>query len=280
MVPQCPSNLTWGGMSGTSGLAETADGIVRVLDSLKKEFSLDTTRFYVTGLSLGGAGTYHLLAMKPNLFAAAVPCSAGGDVTAIQTIAKTPIWHHHGSLDGNPPGGRRMADALEGAGIKVVRFVSQAAITGPSLNDYSNRLKSGTKPEDLVFKNPSGAVTYDSLARAVDGGANYLYSELTGGDHRSGWMIAWHNPLLAKWLFSKTKEPAVVSIAYPNRPRHNPRKAAWLRALNTEATYSLDGRRLQTGHDLGNLGVNSKLRSEAARIITVPANGMGLNMAN
>lgn len=215
MVPQCPPDpFTWGGMGGAAGgISETGQGILDALSALKSEFSLDTNRYYITGLSMGGAGTYHLLQMKPDFWAAAVPCSAGGDTSAIESIARTPLWHHHGSLDGNPPAGRRMAAALEGHGIKVVRFVSQAVITSPSLTAYSSRLKSGTKPEDLLFHNPTPPVTEDSLRKAVDGGANYLYSELTGGDHRSGWMIAWHNPLLAKWLFSKVRGGATVSLA-------------------------------------------------------------------
>lgn len=214
MIPQCPPDpITW--TSGATGgkVSEAGKGILDALETLKKEFSLDTNRIYITGLSMGGAGTYHMLATNPGYFAAAAPCAAGGDTNAIVNITKTPIWHSHGSLDGNPPGGRRMANAMEGRGIKVVRFVSQAAITSPSLNAYSTALKNGTKAEDLCFKNPTPPVTYDSLKKAVEGGANYLYSELTGGDHRSGWMIAWHNPLMAKWMFSKVKGSPPVSLA-------------------------------------------------------------------
>ena len=195
--------MTWTSGATGGGVSEAGKGILDALDSLKKEFSLDTNRFYITGLSMGGAGTYHMLATKPGYFAGAAPCAAGGDSNAIASIAKTPIWHSHGSLDGT--GGRRMANAMEKINLKVVRFVSQAAITTPQLRTYSDALKNGTKAEDLCFKNPTPPVTYDSLKKAVEGGANHLYSELTGGDHRSGWMIAWHNPLMAKWMFSKVK---------------------------------------------------------------------------
>lgn len=211
MVPQCPSSLTWSGTSGAGTLSETGKGIMDAIDSLKREFSLDTNRFYITGLSLGGAGTYHLLQRKPGFFAAAAPCAAGGDTTAITTIAQTPTWHFHGSLDGNPPAGRRMSSAMEGRGIKVVRFVSQAAITTPSLSAYRDSLAKGVPAVNLVAKNPTG-ISYDSLRKAVEGGADHLYSELTGGDHRSGWMIAWHHPLLAAWMFSKVKG-STVSLA-------------------------------------------------------------------
>lgn len=212
MLPQCPTDSTWGGMGGASGVGSTGQGILNILDSMKREFSVDTNRLYIAGLSMGGAGTYNLLRGKPGYFAAAAPCAAGGNAASVADIAKTPLWHHHGSNDGT--GGRTMATALEGAGLKVVRFVSQAAITAPSLTAYSAAIRNGTTRESLVAKSPN--IPWDSVARAVRGGAKYLYSELSGGDHRSGWMIAWHNPLLAEWMFSKVRGGASVSIS----PKH------------------------------------------------------------
>ncbi len=208
VLPQCPTDSTWGGMGGASGVGSAGQGILNILDSMKREFSIDTNRLYITGLSMGGAGTYNLLRGKPGYFAAAVPCAAGGNAASVNDIAKTPIWHHHGANDGT--GGRTMATALEGAGIKVVRIVSQTALPAPSLTAYSSAIRSGTKREDLVAK--SSNIPWDSVTRAVRGGAKYLYSELTGGDHRSGWMIAWHNPLLAEWLFSKVKGSTVSIV--------------------------------------------------------------------
>jgi hypothetical protein len=114
-----------------------------------------------------------------------------------------------------------MATALEGAGHKVVRFVSQAVITRPSLTSYRDAIRDGQSRESLLSRNSN--IPWDSLARAARGGAKYLYSELTGGDHRSGWMIAWHNPLLAEWMFSKTKAAPVTiaSGAAPSRLTRN-----------------------------------------------------------
>ena len=263
MVPQCPSALTWGGMSGgTGGISETGKGILDALDSLKKEFSLDTNRFYITGLSLGGAGTYHLLQMKPNYWAAGVPCSAGGDTSAIETIAKTPFWHHQGSLDGGGAPGRRSALALENHHYKVVRMVSQAVITSPSLSAYRDALKT-RKAEELIFNNPTAPVTYDSLKHAVELGVPYLYSELTGGDHRSGWMIAWHNPLLAKWLFSKVRGGNSVSLS-PKAAAARPSRNASLifGALPGDPggkIFSVQGQRLEAGAWVARPGAHGPL---------------------
>jgi predicted peptidase len=263
MVPQCPPDpMTWSNNSGGT-LSETGKGIIDVLEGMKKEFSLDSNRFYITGLSMGGAGTYHQLQMKPGYWAAAVPCAAGGSAAAITTIAKTPLWHHHGSLDGNPPGGRTVANALEGAGYKVVRFVSQAAFTKPELTTYSNALKNGTKPESLSFKSPTPPVTYDSLKRAVEQGVPYLYSEVTGGDHRSGWMIAWHNPLLAKWLFSKVRGGNSVSLAPKAAEARPSRNAALLfgtlPAGSAGRLFSLNGQSLDAAVRVAGPGAHGPL---------------------
>jgi predicted peptidase len=260
VLPQAPTDSSWGGMGGASGVGSTGQGILNIIDSLKREFSIDTNRLYITGLSMGGAGTYNLLRGKPGYFAAAVPCAAGGTASAINDIVKTPIWHHHGADDGT--GGRTMATAMEGAGIKVIRFVSQTSLPKPSLTAYRDAIRGGTTRESLLSK--SSNIPWDSLTRAVRGGAKYLYSELTGGDHRSGWMIAWHNPLLAEWLFSKTKA-ATVSIA-PKRELSA--KKLPVADLREGATWiSSEGRwfNLQ-GRNLDGIQLRSDLPSESRRI--------------
>lgn len=263
VLPQCPADSTWGGMGGASGVGSTGQGILNILDSMKREFSIDTNRLYITGLSMGGAGTYNLLRGKPGYFAAAVPCAAGGTAAAVNDIAKTPLWHHHGANDGT--GGKTMATALEGAGYKVVRFVSETSLPAPSLTAYSSAIRSGTKRETLLSKNSN--IPWDSLTRAVRGGAKYLYSELTGGDHRSGWMIAWHNPLLAEWLFSKVKGNAVSierkTVTYNKRSNTTALVLSpWPGALDGRM-FSLQGKSLEARP------LNAKIQSQS-RVIVLP----------
>ena len=219
LVPQCPANMWWwSSNTGKGPISEPSKGLVDLLDSLKKEFPLDTNRIYLQGLSVGGLGTWDLLRLRPGYFTAAAPCAGLGDVAFAGDVSRTAVWAFHGevdptvalSLDGTSP---KMMDAFEKLGKKVVRFVSQAPFNGkPSLTDYSNALKSGTDPLKLVALNPSG-ISWDSLARAVKGGSDFLYSLAAGGDHRTGWMIAFHNPLLPTWMFSKTKDRGSVTLA-------------------------------------------------------------------
>lgn len=246
MIPQCPSSsLGWGGPRGTTvtALTEAAQGIVNALDSLRRQFNIDTSRMVIAGLSLGGGGTYHLLQLKPGLFSAAVPCAAGGDSTQASIIGRTPIWHHHGANDGD--GGKRMSKAFESRGIKVFRFVSETALPAPSLTAYRNARAQGTPIPSLVARNSN--VPYDSLKRVVASGQDHIYSELLGGDHRSGWMIAWHHPLVAEWAFSKVKPSPTHSL----NPRPPGKDAAGARLVFGKAApvaasglFTLQGRRL------------------------------------
>ena len=85
---------------------------------MQKEYSIDPQRIYLTGLSMGGYGTWDLLARKPDLFAAGVPVCGGGDESTAEQIANIPIWVFHGDLDSAVPvsRSRTMVEALKKAG--------------------------------------------------------------------------------------------------------------------------------------------------------------------
>ena len=85
---------------------------------MQKEYSIDPQRIYLTGLSMGGYGTWDLLARKPDLFAAGVPVCGGGDESTAGKIAKIPIRVFHGDKDNSVPvaRSRTMVEALKKAG--------------------------------------------------------------------------------------------------------------------------------------------------------------------
>jgi predicted peptidase len=72
-------------------------------------------RIYVTGLSMGGFGTWALAAHTPNRFAAIVPICGGGDPSRTKRIAHIPAWVFHGGKDGTVPveNSQKMVDALK-----------------------------------------------------------------------------------------------------------------------------------------------------------------------
>src|SRR6185436_2281845 len=82
IAPQCPSNMSWSNfnrdrnstqMSLQPAPTKPMQLLIELIDNLKKTLRIDTTRIYITGLSMGGFGTYDAIMRYPKLFAAAVP---------------------------------------------------------------------------------------------------------------------------------------------------------------------------------------------------------------
>ena len=86
--PQCPKEKTW-----------EAFELTVLLDSLEKKLRVDSDRIYVTGLSMGGAGTWKLAASSPQRFAAIAPICVGGDTNASRRLAALPTWVFQGAKD-------------------------------------------------------------------------------------------------------------------------------------------------------------------------------------
>lgn len=85
-----------------------------LLDERCKALSIDPKRIYVTGVSMGGYGTWDMIQRRPAFFAAALPVCGGGDVTLAWKIRDVPIWTFHGDRDGAVPvfRSRSMVSAL------------------------------------------------------------------------------------------------------------------------------------------------------------------------
>ncbi len=127
LAPQCPAgekwvDVNWGVPAHTqpAAPAPAMDLSLRLIEQLQKQYSIDADRLYVTGLSMGGYGTWDVIARRPDLFAAAVPMCGGGDEKTAPRIAGVPIWNFHGALDGAVPvaRSRSMIAALKEAGAK------------------------------------------------------------------------------------------------------------------------------------------------------------------
>ncbi len=127
LAPECPSSQLWAPLHrGGTGAKLTekpaqALGLVPVLIQKKiKEFNADPDRVYITGLSMGGYGTWDLISRYgTDLFAAAMPCCGGGDPAQAEAKLKDlPIWIFHGGADPTVPVmlSRRMYTALKDAG--------------------------------------------------------------------------------------------------------------------------------------------------------------------
>lgn len=74
------------------------DQIVRMIRTLSATYSIDPDRIYVTGISMGGYGSWSIINRHPYVFAASVPMSGGGP-TSFQRLAHIPIWNFHSAHD-------------------------------------------------------------------------------------------------------------------------------------------------------------------------------------
>jgi len=99
-------------------LTAALSATLKVVDTVRKEFPIDDKRIYITGLSMGGYGTWDLIARHPKIFAAAIPVCGGADESTAPTIKDLPIWCFHGAADPTVPPQRsqNMIAALKAAG--------------------------------------------------------------------------------------------------------------------------------------------------------------------
>jgi predicted peptidase len=139
LSPQCPKEGWWSG-----------DAQVAALDALLKEtvsnLRIDERRIYVTGLSMGGFGTWRLAAEFPRRFAAIAPICGKGDPAKAESIRHVPAWVFHGAKDEAVPlkNSEDMVAALKAAGGEPKFTVYPeaghdswtAAYDGPELYDW------------------------------------------------------------------------------------------------------------------------------------------------
>jgi predicted peptidase len=98
LAPQCPANALWSDPSSVNP-SDQIRLVLELLDNLQTEFSIDRTRLYVMGISMGGFATWDIIARRPNTFAAAVPICGGGNPAKAALMVDTPIWAFHGDKD-------------------------------------------------------------------------------------------------------------------------------------------------------------------------------------
>ncbi len=113
VIPQSEKR-TWGAASDDGKRA------LAILDAVQKEYKTDAKRQYLTGLSMGGYGTWSIAAAHPDRFAAIVPVCGGGNVKDAEKIKDIPTWVFHGDADTavKVERSREMVEALKKAGGK------------------------------------------------------------------------------------------------------------------------------------------------------------------
>jgi poly(3-hydroxybutyrate) depolymerase len=92
-----------------------------LLDHIQTRYRVDPTRIYLTGLSMGGFGSWEMGSAYPERFAAIAPICGGGDPSQAVRLKDVPIWAFHGAQDRVvlPSESQRMVEALKHVGGNV-----------------------------------------------------------------------------------------------------------------------------------------------------------------
>jgi predicted peptidase len=173
--------------------------VMLILDSLRREFSIDSNRIYITGLSIGGWATWDLVTRFPAMFAAAFPQSGGVDTGKAGAVAQTPIWCYHGQQDNvvAPLSDNLMMDNIDRAdGNKGVVFAWCHGTTCPA---------------------KMSAIKIDSLTNA---GMIHFYT-LDPNQAHAGWDQYYGDTLIQNWLMKQSRTNATAA-----GPQNIPARAA------------------------------------------------------
>ncbi len=113
--PQCPGNSWW-----------DPTQVISLLDDVQAKYAVDADRVYLTGLSMGGFGTWELMSRYPRRFAAYAPICGAGNPAIARRFKDVPAWVFHGDKDPTVPvtSSDEMVAALKkaGADVKYTRY--------------------------------------------------------------------------------------------------------------------------------------------------------------
>jgi len=136
--PQCPQEDSW-----SSGTQQSR--LLKLLDAMTTKYSADKQHIYVTGLSMGGSGSWRMAAANPDRFAAVVPICGSGDMKDAEKYKDIPMWVFCGDKDGVFKSNVELVDAIGQAGSTKIRFTTlenighnswSAAYASPDLYDW------------------------------------------------------------------------------------------------------------------------------------------------
>jgi predicted peptidase len=129
--PQCPKNERW-----------SVEALDALLDEVLTQYRVDKNRVYLTGLSMGGFGTWDYAAAHPERIAAIAPVCGGGDPKTAEAMKSIPAWVFHGVKDDvvSISHSQEMVDALHACGA-VVKFTKYPEADHDSWTETYNNKK-------------------------------------------------------------------------------------------------------------------------------------------
>lgn len=199
VVPQCPANGQWATSPPPwnnydftkNPITDNLKAAMDILDSLEREFPIDKDREYVSGMSMGGAGTWYSIMAFPDRFAAAVPICGESDPRQAPNLDRVNIWTFHAADDPtvSVANTRETVKAIRAVGGSRLTYTEYPASLGigheswkpagrdPALHRwvFGKARVQGTGLRKSGRMRIGGAVgTVDGLGRALRGGQAYL----------------------------------------------------------------------------------------------------------
>lgn len=131
IAPQCPEGRRW-----THYLLELS----LLIDEIQSNYSVDEKRIYLTGLSMGGNGTWALAMYNPEKFAAIAPICGWTDDFEVCKLKNLPIWVFHGAKDLVVPieNSEKIVQALKNCGSDKIKFTIYPEATHDSWTETYN----------------------------------------------------------------------------------------------------------------------------------------------
>ena len=113
-----------------------------LMDQISAKHRVDPSRIYITGLSMGGFGTWKFAAKYPEFIAAAIPICGGGDPRKAENLKNVPIWAFHGDADRVVPvsGSQKVVDAIKAVDGDQVKLTVYKGVAHNSWTEtYANK---------------------------------------------------------------------------------------------------------------------------------------------
>lgn len=179
--PQCPSTADSSWIDRDVYLS-----VNLLLDSIINNYSIDTNRIYITGLSMGGYGTWIYMDEDPYKFAAAMPLCGGlwgvddKDSAIVRRFKHIPVWNFHGAKD---------VTVNTNLSRSIMRQYPKFGLEPLYTHNY---YRYEFSLEDSIIEH------------FIDCHADIIYSELPNDGH-SIWYEVYGMPLAKKWLFRQRK---------------------------------------------------------------------------
>lgn len=195
LAPQCPDNMTWaeataGDTWGNSNYKlenynESAyiKLLIGLMAKVEEEYNVDSTRRYITGISMGGYGTWATIMYHTDVFAAAAPNCGGTDASKAEQLSTLPIWTFHGDQD------------------------TTVTLNG-TRGTYDNMVElSETNPnvKPIKYIETTSNMSTEKWDEIKD--ATFIYTEYKGVGHGC-WDYAFNEQYFYEWMFSQTNPDA------------------------------------------------------------------------